>query len=295
MRSSSRWTGRWCPWSGGSGREPGERVRAEDLSYFSRLADAEGFTREALYETHRRGTGTADVVVAVSDGAVWEQGFLDYRRIDAVRILDFYHASGYLSLAAQAAYGPGTRECAEWVERWRHELRHGEPEAVLREGCRGEAGAIVGAGLGYLRKRGEQIRYAEFELMGLPIGSGIVESANKLLVEERLKGSGMHWARENVSPMLALRTIAFNDRWGEAWPQIVARLRAQRAEAARARRRAEAATVADPPVPIRGPLAAAAGLAPSAPTERPGKPAPDHPWRRSPIGRNRRPAPAPAT
>ena len=29
-----------------------------------------------------------------------------------------------------------------------------------------------------------------------PIGSGTVESANTLVVEARLKGAGMHWARE---------------------------------------------------------------------------------------------------
>jgi len=30
-----------------------------------------------------------------------------------------------------------------------------------------------------------------------------VESANKLVVEGRLKGSGMHWARAQVTPMVA--------------------------------------------------------------------------------------------
>jgi hypothetical protein len=78
---------------------------------------------------------------------------------------------------------------------------------------------VVRGSLEYLGKRREQIRYAEYELMGLPIGSGIVESANKLLVEERLKGSGMHWARQNVNPMLALRAVAFNDRWAGAMPR----------------------------------------------------------------------------
>jgi len=213
------------------GQEPDGRIRAEGLSYFSRLADAESFTSEALVETHRRGTETASVVVAVNDGAVWEQGFVDYRRADAVRVLDFCHAAGYLSAAAQAVYGPGTKGCIEWVERYRHELRYGDPGVVVealrreREGCRGEARQTVRRSLEYLERRPEQIRYAEFELMGMPIGSGIVESANKLLVEGRLKGAGMHWAERNVSPMLALRTIAFNDRWEEAWPQIVTRLR----------------------------------------------------------------------
>jgi hypothetical protein len=37
----------------------------------------------------------------------------------------------------------------------------------------------------------------------------------------------MHWAQDHVEPMSALRTIACNDRWAEAWPQIVSTLRQQ--------------------------------------------------------------------
>jgi hypothetical protein len=52
-------------------------VHSTALSYFSRLADAETFGRLALVETHRRGTETAKQVCAVTDGAEWEQGFID--------------------------------------------------------------------------------------------------------------------------------------------------------------------------------------------------------------------------
>lgn len=294
-----------------TGQAPGERVRAEDLSYFSRLTDAATFSAVALVETHRRGTQTADVVVAVNDGAVWEQGFVDDHRVDAVRILDFCHAASYLSTAAQAVYGPGTSACGAWVARQRHELRHGEPTAVLaalralHQRARGEAQTVVQASMEYLQRRSEQIRYAEYELLGLPLGSGVVESANKLLVEERLKGSGMHWARQNVTPMLALRTVAFNDRWEAAWSQIVAWLRTQRAAASRARRstRRAAADVGLPPPPIDArpatgeatTLALAPGTrAARQPNRTPhpkrsAKPAPDHPWRRSRCGRACRP------
>ena len=71
------------------------------------------------------------------------------------------------------------------------------------------------------------MRYPEFLAAGWPIGDGAVESANKLVVEERLKGSGMHWSRTQVNPMLALRNIVCHDRWDEAWPQIVQTLRQQ--------------------------------------------------------------------
>ena len=89
---------------------------------------------------------------------------------------------------------------------------------------------MVSTSLEYLEKRKDQIRYGEFLAAGYPIGSGIVESANKLVVEDRLKGAGMHWARANVDPMVALRTIACSDRWEEAWPQIRERLREQAKE-----------------------------------------------------------------
>jgi len=44
------------------------------------------------------------------------------------------------------------------------------------------------------------LQYPHFLQTGWPIGSGIVESANKLVVEARLKGSGMHWHPSHVNP-----------------------------------------------------------------------------------------------
>jgi hypothetical protein len=71
------------------------------------------------------------------------------------------------------------------------------------------------------------MQYPTFLAAGWPIGDGAVESGNKLVVEARLKGSGMHWARPHVDPMLALRNIVCSDRWAEAWQPIVSTLRQQ--------------------------------------------------------------------
>jgi hypothetical protein len=93
---------------------PGEaglpEAHTANLTYFSRLADAERFTRHAYVEAHRRGTETASVVCAVQDGAEWEQGLVDVLRPDAVRILDFPHAIEHLTAAAQPVLGIGTPE-----------------------------------------------------------------------------------------------------------------------------------------------------------------------------------------
>jgi DNA-binding XRE family transcriptional regulator len=49
-------------------------AQTTNLTYFSRLADADSFTAQAYVETYRRGTETAKVVCAVQDGAEWLQG-----------------------------------------------------------------------------------------------------------------------------------------------------------------------------------------------------------------------------
>lgn len=65
------------------------------------------------------------------------------------------------------------------------------------------------------------MQYPQFRRDGWPIGSGMVESANKNVVEARLKGPGMHWQRKNVNPMLALRNAVCNDRWREMWQKAL--------------------------------------------------------------------------
>src|SRR5215210_657713 len=211
-------------------------VHTTDLSYFSRLADHETFTRLATVETHRRGVATAERVVAVNDGALWVQDFVDYHRPDALRILDWGHAAEYLGAVATACFGAETAASEQWLAAQLRELLAGDPDVVLGKlrGLRDEltlqaadaAGQAtlqtVTTSLHYLEARREQIAYAAFRAAGYPIGSGSVESAHAVVVEARLKGAGMHWAREHVDPMLALRNAVCNDRWDEAWAQIAA-------------------------------------------------------------------------
>lgn len=252
----------------------------DDLSYFSRLADAETFGRLSTVETHRRGTETAGTVVAVLDGAEWLQGFIDLHRPDAVRILDFPHAVEHLSVAAQAVFGAGTEAASAWLAQQRHTLRHGDPDQVLvalcqvpvaQARCPVEAAATQEAVVSYLTKRREQLAYANFVAQGYPIGSGCVESANKLVVEGRLKGSGMHWARDHVNPMLALRAVVCSGRWDECWPVLWCRWRTTAQQARRPRpRRQVVATAGEPPVPSARPKLVIHG-----------RPTQDHPWKRT--------------
>jgi hypothetical protein len=258
-------------------RESGSRVRqaqavrTTDLSYFSRMTDHETFSRLALVETHRRGTETAGVVCAVSDGALWIQGCIDQHRPDAVRILDWPHAVAYLSVVAKVVFGPETPAATAWLAQHKETLLHGDPagcltsladlhaaltavadgrqerlrwtvaadpplQGVLGRAAARQAAPVLADSLAYLRKRAAQVQYAAFREAHYPIGSGSVESANQVLVEARLKGAGRRWAPDSVNPMVALRTVACSDRWADTWPLICTAQRRERRTAATQRR-----------------------------------------------------------
>jgi len=262
------------------------------LSYFSRMTDADTFGRLALVETQRRGLERAERVGAVMDGAEWQQGFVDYHRPDAVRVLDFPHAAERLSGIGNIVWGEGTPTNKQWLSTQCHQLKHEGPAKVLAElRLLREAHPnieVLATNLAYLEKREEQMQYPHFQEEGWPIGSGVVESANKLVVEARLKGAGMHWERGAVNPMLTLRNVVCNDRWREAWPQMVDRAHQQRRQSKQAsqqvresstdtmvRRAKQARQVERRQVDV---------LCITHPTKakrtEPWRPAPNHPWRR---------------
>jgi hypothetical protein len=286
-------------------------IHTTNLSYFSRLGDAAPFQRLALVETQRRGVETAQAVAAVTDGAEWIPKFVDFHRHDAVRILDFPHAGEHLNAVGQAVWGAGSAQSQSWWEGQLHSLKQEGPEPVLAEVRRLASlqpeQATVLSNLCYLEKRQDQMQYPAFLAAGWPIGDGAVESANKLVVEARLKGSGMHWARPHVNPMLALRNIVCSDRWLEAWPQITQTLR-QQARQQRTARREKCRQSQRKPTPTSDQTPALPTALPAAPVtvpdkpvtqarpkqdvlnatpEEPRRPAADHPWRRMPIGRAR--------
>lgn len=208
-------------------RGEGSEKRTSNHSYFSRLTDSTSFQRAALVETERRGLNHAAEVATVNDGAEWIQQFIDYHRPDAVRILDFPHAAERFTTIYQTCQEAGVPLPSEWPAEQRRRLKE-EGGKVVLETLRELQETYPEVGLDepitYLRKREELLHYPRFQEEGWPIGSGLVESANKLVVEERLKGSGMHWHPAQVNPMLALRNAVCNKRWEETWATVTTSL-----------------------------------------------------------------------
>jgi hypothetical protein len=196
-------------------------IHVGELSYFSRMDTASTFTMRSAAEMQRRHVMSAQQASAISDGAEWCQDFTNAYRSDAVRILDFYHVKEHLRELLEALERAGVPLPAHTLDRYLHVLKHRGPRSLFRLADRigpelAQKNAIR-KHLDYLRKREALMQYPRYQREGLPIGSGAVESANASVVQARMKGSGMHWERKNVNPMLALRTSECSDRWEEMW------------------------------------------------------------------------------
>lgn len=245
-------------------------VQTGQLSYFARLCDAETFGRQALGELHRRGLETAGEVAAVQDGAPWLQGFMDFHRPDAVRILDWPHAAQRLTAIAEQLFGvatPRSRRAAARLRGWL--WREGPPRVLAVLACWQRYAPGVREDVAYLHERQAQLAYPVFREHGWPVGSGAAESAHKTVMQARLKRAGMHWAREQVNPLLALRLLERNGRWTSEGPSLLSahhtRCLQQRHVRQHRRRLARCPAPAPPPPP-----------APRAATPSPYR----HPWRR---------------
>ena len=249
-------------------------------SYFSRVAEAELFQRLTFGELYRRRLETAAQVATVSDGAEWIQGFIDFHAPTATRILDFPHAAQRICQIGEAVLGGERASLRAWQTRQLHDLKEQGATGVLERlhsfAAGQPSGGMVAENLAYLEKRVAQMQYPTFQVEGWPIGSGMVESANKVVVEARLKGAGMHWSRASVNPLLALRNAVCNDRWAEAWQQRVAQIRREGMCRRAVEPKSAAAEASSNPASVPIPAVA---LSESAAPEVRAKPAAEHPWR----------------
>lgn len=140
-------------------------------------------------------------------------------------IVDYYHAAQRIRTMAEALFEPKSREGEAWARKMRKLLK--KPGGALRvlysaaalKSRRGVAEHKTKAyqlAYNYLSDRLSRLNYAEFLRLGLPIGSGVTEAACKTVFTQRLKLSGMSWAKEGALVILNLRLILLSGIWDDA-------------------------------------------------------------------------------
>lgn len=173
--------------------------------------------------------------IGIADGAHGNWEFL--KKHTKKQVLDFWHASEYLSRASQALY-PGKsqkqeRARKEWLEQRCHDLKHkqGAAKRILNELKAVEEPKHLTktlkehleSAITYFDNNIQAGRMSYHQLVkaNAPIGSGVTEAACKTIVKQRLGGSGMRWKDQGMKIVLSLRTLVkTKGRWEQFWDKL---------------------------------------------------------------------------
>jgi hypothetical protein len=176
---------------------------------------------------HRLGAAQALSITFAADGGawIWERigTIVRLAKLPGVpiyEVLDNCHAAHHISLAL-AALGYGDKERLPLYRQYRTLLRNGQWQQVVDElaelAADASADSKIWTEIAYLQKHGEagRLKYPTFRGLGLPLGSGAIESNIRRVVNLRLKGNAMYWLAENAEAMLQVRAHVLTNRWDE--------------------------------------------------------------------------------
>lgn len=167
--------------------------------------------------------------LGIADGAKSNWDFLE-PHVDE-QILDFYHATEYVTQAADAllAERPASERKA-WLDAHCSMLKHdwngarqllAEWKAAHTQGWNGERCRMLEDSIRYFENHLHQMHYKRYQDLGMPIGSGVTEAACKTLVKQRLGRSGMRWTEQGAQVILSLHALLLSEtRWLQFWRKI---------------------------------------------------------------------------
>jgi hypothetical protein len=186
------------------------------------LGDIDDLSERMWLEGLKQGLKDAPQVLWLSDGArgfwrLFDERFQAY----ATGVLDFYHAAQNIWSGVKVWLDGRTSRCQDWFTDARHRLRHGQSDDLLDDikaaaalpGLPASTQQSLTKLYNYLDKHRDHIQYDKLKAMGLPIGSGLVESTCKWLIQQRFKGVGMRWSEDGFNHLLHLRLAWVNGRF----------------------------------------------------------------------------------
>jgi hypothetical protein len=169
----------------------------------------------------------AQRVLFVADGATWI-----WKRVNTLfrslhieeskrhELVDFYHAVQHLSSAADLSGAFATeKDKKKWLKTQSKRLLAGQVETVigeLQQLAGKKASKKLQTEVNYFVKHGREhkrMEYAQMKGLGLPLGSGAIESAMRRVVNLRLKGATIFWHKDSAEAVLMLRCFAKTGRF----------------------------------------------------------------------------------
>lgn len=205
-------------------RKDGMKMITEK-EYVSFFGTVENFKKMLLSAAINQGYGSIQEVVVIGDGAKWIWKMCDEVFPDAIRILDYYHMSENVYGYANHLFGEDIKKRDRWVKRILKKIKCGNAKKVIIELSKQDYESLPKGTPNlktYLENNLDKIDYKDLKNQGYFIGSGAIESGNKMVIHQRLKQSGMRWSVDGAQYISSLRTKHESNQWDKVVDIIVA-------------------------------------------------------------------------
>ena len=201
----------------GGFRPPGAaptRTRLTDARYVAVLGGQPEFRAAMAAALAAERADEVPLVVWLGDGAHENWTLAKELCPFAVQVLDVPHAIHWGMECGKALLGEGDSLLPLWESRLHQLLDADSPDGAIAElmAClpytsSDEHLAALDAVVGYFRSNQHRMRYRVFRSQGLPVGSGIVESAHRHVLQVRMKRAGQRWSLPRGRRMVRLRAL----------------------------------------------------------------------------------------
>jgi hypothetical protein len=186
--------------------------------YVAHLGNHEDFLTKFDHEVHNK-----KHIIAISDGARWIWDYWSTNYPEAVQILDFFHLIEKIGLWAVLVIKDSSQR-KDWMNLCEKLLLNNEAsevELMIQSiDCQGDKKEKQTKLLTYLINNKQRINYKTYLDDNLFIGSGAMESANKEVIQKRMKLSGQRWTLKGAQQVVNLRIKLKNNEWDKLVNQI---------------------------------------------------------------------------
>jgi hypothetical protein len=184
--------------------------------YISLIGPAEIFKKHLLATALRNGYGQYKQTILLSDGATWIRLMKEELFPDAQQILDYYHLAENVTNFAKNIFSLDETKYKPWAQIICKMLRKSKYNIVLKELNLLNKNVLSKSKFDlsqYILNNIKNIDYATYEERGWYIGSGAIESANRTVLQYRLKQAGMRWNQETGQNIVTLMSKAKSNLW----------------------------------------------------------------------------------
>jgi DNA polymerase-3 subunit epsilon len=167
------------------------------------------------------GVSKAELLVFIGDGAPWIwngvaelRSALTLKDIQTFEIVDFAHSVSKLTTPAKIVAKESSQQ-QSWFKQMRNLLKKGKVDKVITKLYDLDQGSNddICKAIEYFQTHQARMEYAKFQTEGLPIGSGVIESGVRRIVNLRMKGASIFWSPENAEGILYLRCQVKSGHW----------------------------------------------------------------------------------